>query len=375
MLNVATGKGTDPDGNPVDPEPAKDDEPTTDPEGHLTITKVTTSKPATGEKYKLGETIEYKITVTNDGNLTITEIEVTDELTGDKWTVDSLVPGDSATFTAQHVVTEKDIEAGKVTNVATGKGKSPDPDKPDVPVVPGTTDDPTDDKNPHLTITKTATSTPPAGRTAYRPGETVTYTITATNDGNVTLTDVVVSDNLTGGKWTVTSLEPGKSATFTTTHTVTTAEGAAGSVLNVATATAKDPDGKPVDPTPGTEEVPTEPTPTPPAPTPTPTPEPTPGPEPTPTPPTPTPATPPAPTPEPVVEPPTTVLGAIRDLIAEEGVMGVIRNPGAVLGATRFVQTGDNIAMVTYLIIALAEMVALIGWIIVAKRRQKKAEN
>ena len=43
-----------------------------------------------------------------------------------------------------YTVTEKDVEAGKVVNVATAKGTSPDPDKPDVPVTPGEEEDKTE---------------------------------------------------------------------------------------------------------------------------------------------------------------------------------------------------------------------------------------
>ena len=54
---------------------------TEDPNGHLTITNVVTSIPASGTGYALGEEIHYKITVTNNGNLTITNINVEDEVT------------------------------------------------------------------------------------------------------------------------------------------------------------------------------------------------------------------------------------------------------------------------------------------------------
>ena len=101
------------------------------------MTKVTTSTPAVGEKYGLGETITYKITATNDGNLTITGITVTDALTGDEWILASLAPGASEEYTASYTVTEADVTAGTVVNEATAKGTSPDPDEPDVPVVPG----------------------------------------------------------------------------------------------------------------------------------------------------------------------------------------------------------------------------------------------
>ena len=246
VVNVATATGTSPD--PDEPDvpvtPGEDPEPTEDPKGHITITKVTTSKPANGEAYVLGEKITYKITVTNDGNLTITNIKVTDALTGDTWTIASLAPGASEEFTAEHVVTEADILAGKVVNVATATGDSPDPDEPDVPVTPGEDPEPTEEKNAKLTVTKETTSTPTDS--AYVLDDTITYKVTVKNEGNVTLTNIVVKDELTGDEWTIASLAPGASQEFTATYTVTVDDVVAGSVKNVAAATAVDPENKPV---------------------------------------------------------------------------------------------------------------------------------
>ena len=261
VLNVATATGTSPD--PDDPDvpvtPGEDPEPTEDPDGHLTVTKETTSEPKDGKAYVLGETVSYKITVTNDGNLTITDIEVTDELTGDKWTVESLAPGASEEFTASHDVTEADILAGKVHNEATATGTSPDPDEPEVPVEPGTKDDPTEDPNGHLTVNKTTTSTPANGKT-YALDETVSYKITVTNDGNLTITDIEVKDDKTGDTWPVASLAPGASEEFEATYKVTEADILAGKVLNVATAegTSPDPDKPDVPVKPGEKEDPTD---------------------------------------------------------------------------------------------------------------------
>ena len=179
----------------------------------------------------LGETITYKITVTNDGNLTITNIVVTDELTGDEWTIDSLAPGESQEFTAEYVVTEADILAGEVLNVATATGDSPDPDEPDVPVDPGEDPEPTEDPNGHITIEKEV-----VGATeGYVKGDTVEYKITVTNDGNLTITNIVVTDELTGDEWTIDSLAPGASKTFSVSYIVTVDDVVNGSILNVAT--------------------------------------------------------------------------------------------------------------------------------------------
>ena len=252
VKNVATATGTSPDPDDPDPgvDPGEEEDETEDKNGHLTINKVTTSTPENGTGYALGETITYEITVVNDGNLTITDITVTDDLTGDEWTIPSLEPGAEQTFTAEYVVTEADILAGSVKNVATATGTSPDPDDPDPGVDPGEEEDETEDKNGHLTINKVTTSTPENG-TGYALGETITYEITVVNDGNLTITDITVTDDLTGDEWTIPSLEPGAEQTFTAEYVVTEADILAGSVKNVATATGTSPD--PDDPDPGVD--------------------------------------------------------------------------------------------------------------------------
>ena len=247
VINDATADGTSPDPDkpdvPVDPGHTDDDP--EDPKGHLTITKETTSKAkAEDGKYALGEEITYKITVTNDGNLTITGIEVKDELTGDSWKIASLAPNASEKFTAAYTVTEKDVLAGSVKNVATADGTSPDPKQPDVPVVPGEDEEPTEDPKGHLTITKETTSKAKAEDGKYALGEEITYKITVTNDGNLTITGIEVKDELTGDSWKIASLAPNASEEFTAAYTVTEKDVLAGSVKNVATADGISPDPK-----------------------------------------------------------------------------------------------------------------------------------
>ena len=142
------------------------------------------------------------------------------------------------------MVTEADVLAGEVVNVATATGTSPDPDEPDVPVEPGEDPEPIEEKDAKLTVTKETTSTPADGK--YVLDEVITYKVTVTNDGNVTLTDLEIVDELTGDTWTVTSLAPNASKVFTATHTVTVDDVVAGSVTNAVTATAVDPDSEEV---------------------------------------------------------------------------------------------------------------------------------
>ena len=84
-----------------------------------------------------------------------------------------------------------------------------------------------------LTITKVATET------SYSAvGDVIHYTIVATNDGNVTLAAVTVSDPKVSGLVCTpangSALAPGASMTCTATHTVTQADIDAGHYANTA---------------------------------------------------------------------------------------------------------------------------------------------
>ena len=103
---------------------------------HMTVEKKVTNTPADGKAFVTGETIKYEVTVKNDGTAELKDVAVKDELTGDSWTVAKLAKGESKTFKAEYVVTEKDAKAGKVTNVATAEGTDGDGDK--IPGNPGT---------------------------------------------------------------------------------------------------------------------------------------------------------------------------------------------------------------------------------------------
>ena len=211
---------------------------------HMTITKVT-KDAGKDHIYKLGETINYVITVKNDGNLTLTNVKIEDALTGNAgenaWTIDTFSPGETQTFEASYVVTEADVIARKVVNNATGEAENPDPKKEETPVTPGEKEDPVETPNPGLTVVKTSDT---EGQVTL--GQKITYTITVTNNGNVTISGVKLVDPLTRDNWTLGKIKPGETVTREATYTVTEKDIIAGKVENHATATGKDPSGNEV---------------------------------------------------------------------------------------------------------------------------------
>ncbi|PWS30564.1 DUF7507 domain-containing protein [Pedobacter paludis] len=257
--NVATATGKDPNnnnvtatstnGNPTDPSTPVDPAcpsctitplPKTP---SMTFTKVVTGTvPST-----VGATITYALKVTNTGNVTLSNIIVTDPnatVTGSPIT--SLSPGAEVTLTATHVLTQADLDAGKVSNQAIVKATTPDgtttPDKPsDNPNTPDV-DDPTVTPvtpNPSMTFTKVVTGTVP-----NTVGATITYALKVTNTGNVTLSNIIVTDaNATVTGSPITSLSPGAEVTLTATHVLTQADLDAGKVTNQAIVKATTPGG------------------------------------------------------------------------------------------------------------------------------------
>ena len=87
-------------------------------------------------------------------------------------------------------------------------------------VEPGEDPEPTDAPNAHITIDTVVDSEPASGE-AYTIGEKVAYRTTVTNDGNLTISDIVVVCDLTGDEWKIASLIPGEQKTFFHEYTIT----------------------------------------------------------------------------------------------------------------------------------------------------------
>ncbi len=103
------------------------------------------------------------------------------------------------------------------------------------------------DQIPAIELKKEATLND--GGDGVQAGDTITYTFTVINTGNVPLSNVTITDpkvTVNGGP--IAKLEPGQSdsTTFSATYTITADDIKAGKVENQATVTGKDPDGKEV---------------------------------------------------------------------------------------------------------------------------------
>jgi len=215
---------------------------------HVTLVKSATVPGGTANS--AGEVIAYTIHVTNDGNMTLTGPVVSDPSVSDLAAALSggfnagdadhdgkIDLGETWQYTASHTVTQDEMDAGgsisNTASVTTGQGAS-DSDTASIAVA----------QNPHVVLDKTATV---AGGTADA-GEVISYAISVTNDGNVTLTNPDVTDPSVSDLAAVVSggfntgdtdhdgnIDVGETWQYSASHTVTQAEfDAGGSISNTA---------------------------------------------------------------------------------------------------------------------------------------------
>ena len=230
-----------------------------------------------------GDTVSYSFTVTNTGNVGLGGITVSDPLVSVSGGPVSLVAGasDSTSFTATHVLTAADTTRGYVENTATAAGTAEDaagnpildgggaaltvsdvsdagtdpstapiidPETVESPDGAGATDgDPANDPtvlviSPAAAIALVKTADTSGFSDPVAVGDPIRYSFTVTNTGNVTLSNVTLTDTLPGiviSGGPIASLDPGASdaATFTATYALTAGDLAAAAVTNQATVT------------------------------------------------------------------------------------------------------------------------------------------
>lgn len=195
-----------------------------EPETRASLTKtITSSGTGADGKYKLNDVISYQIVVTNTGNTTLENVVIKDTMTGasgrmyatnvsgatiesatktdDGWEYElkvdqPILPHDpskpdqnnTATILCTYRIKEADIgkTIGNVAVVDNDNVIKEDPENPN----------PIEVEKKELTVVKTANE--PEDGESYKLGETITFNVLITNTGNVTLSDITVTDDMVG---------------------------------------------------------------------------------------------------------------------------------------------------------------------------------
>ena len=241
----------------------------------------------------LGDTINYVITVVNTGNTDLRDVildDVISDLNGDPLTLSSqpifnnaslgsnegiLRQGESAIYNASYIITQQAIDAGGVSNTVTVVASSPGKTN-DIFDISDDGDDTDGNTENDPTITRITTTPPPSssitltkaaniadtnGDGSIGIGDTITYTLVATNTGNDALSSVSITDvlsDLAGNTLALTTLptfisaslgslegalQVGEQATYRATFVVNSQAMNAGGVSNTATVTAQGTNG------------------------------------------------------------------------------------------------------------------------------------
>lgn len=227
----------------------------------LSIIKEVISTDANEDgKYDLGETVSYKITVSNVGNVKLTDLKISDKINDreditkmsqvdennnviqeientSEFSFD-LEAGEKTYFEYSYTVKEEDVLKGIVQNIVTVENdKVKEEDSKEVP---------TSDISKDFELKK-STKSKPENNIFYVLGEKIIYDVEVTNKGNITL-DVKVKDPITEEKEVTINIAPGETKNVEFTHIVTAEDVEATKVINVATGEVENEDSKPSNP-------------------------------------------------------------------------------------------------------------------------------
>ncbi|WP_158622581.1 Ig-like domain-containing protein [Pedobacter sp. KBW06] len=246
--------------DPKDPANPKTPEVTVATEQKATISLSKTA--IAGDYDKVGKVIGYNLVLKNTGNVAVKDIIITDD-NADAGSISpaniaSLAPNETVNITAKHTLTQEDLDKGFVSNLAKARGKdpknkevyaeskdpSPVPGAPTDPACKDCTVTPTTQKGA-LSLSKTA-----ATGTHNKVGGLINYNLVLKNTGNVTLKNIIITDNNADAgsisPASIASLGPNETVSITAKHTLTQADLDRGFVSNLAKADGKDPNNKEV---------------------------------------------------------------------------------------------------------------------------------
>ena len=214
-----------------------------------TLAKVVTSKTGTAGAYAVGDVVTYTITQTNTGNVTLNNVVITDDkvtkstTSGETGSCTSVAPSATCILVGTYTITQTEKDAGTFKNTASVKST-------EIPTALEASNTITLAANAKPTLSKALTSNADEDKTStITVGDTLTYTVTLLNDGDVTITDTTITDDkISPSSASCSSVAVNGTCVLTGTYKVTQADVDAGKVTNNAASTSKNPAGDDLDP-------------------------------------------------------------------------------------------------------------------------------
>ncbi len=162
----------------------------------------------------VGDELNYQILLANPGNVTLTDVSLNEALTGLTKTGLTLLPNDVLVYQTKYTLQQSDLD-----NNGLGDGYIDNVVFADSAQTPATSDT---ESVPVLRTIGMSFDKEFEGITggngnalADQAGDVLNYSFTVTNLGSITLTNLQVTDDLTGLDETLASLAPGATQTYT----------------------------------------------------------------------------------------------------------------------------------------------------------------
>ncbi len=230
-----------------------------EPETAVKMNKYVSSSSLYPEGFAEGETMEFRVSVTNTSETVIPSLEIWDEmysLTEPVDVMNDLAPGETRETAFPYTVTVKDAEFGCIVNAAAAVWTDPVSETKLIDcafcAAPATAAENSDPSRYGVDI-GISFDQPPANGSFYEEGEAFPVTVTWVNKGEEPLYHVNVFDDMAdcldpgpaSGGWLAEdeALAPGESASFTYTYIVDSSDAAYGYAADQARITALDAHG------------------------------------------------------------------------------------------------------------------------------------
>lgn len=215
----------------------------------LPVTGIELTKKATPTLVNnAGDIVVYDYVVKNTGNVPLRNPEIIETgFTGTGTLPKAVCPGlilptGTVTCSVTYTVTQRDVNAGALNNTAVATATAPDGGHPASQPASAPVQIP---QRAALSMVKSANP-----KTVGKAGESVRYSFTVTNDGNVTQNAIRITEVAFSGAGTLaavscpqTAIDPTQSVTCTADYTVEQADLDTGLISNAATATGTAPGG------------------------------------------------------------------------------------------------------------------------------------